>query len=128
VVQKSTDKGSTWSTGTFMGLNGTKQQDKQWAAIDRRNNTIYVTWTEFDRYGSSAPTDSSRIMFSKSTDGGNTWSTQKRINKKSGDCVDSDNTVEGAVPAVGPNGEIYVTWAGPDGLVLINHWMEATPG
>ena len=30
-----------------------------------------------------------------------------------GDCVDSDNTVEGAVPAVGPNGEIYVAWSGP---------------
>jgi hypothetical protein len=29
-----------------------------------------------------------------------------------------DNTVEGAVPAVGPNGEIYVSWAGPLGLVF----------
>ena len=28
-----------------------------------------------------------------------------------GDCLDEDNTVEGAVPAVGPNGEIYVAWA-----------------
>jgi Neuraminidase (sialidase) len=26
--------------------------------------------------------------------------------------------VEGAVPAYGPNGEIYVTWSGPDGLVF----------
>jgi hypothetical protein len=32
--------------------------------------------------------------------------------------VDSDNTVEGAVPAVGPNGEVYVAWAGPLGLVF----------
>jgi hypothetical protein len=41
-----------------------------------------------------------------------------RISKFGGDCVDGDNTVEGAVPAVGPNGEIYVTWTGPKGLVF----------
>jgi hypothetical protein len=41
-----------------------------------------------------------------------------RINKVAGDCIDSDNTVEGAVPAVGPNQEIYVAWAGPAGLVF----------
>ena len=29
-----------------------------------------------------------------------------------------DNTVEGAVPAVGPNGEVYISWAGPLGLVF----------
>jgi hypothetical protein len=27
--------------------------------------------------------------------------------------VDEDYTVEGAVPAVGPNGEVYVAWSGP---------------
>jgi hypothetical protein len=47
-----------------------------------------------------------------------TWSQPKRINRLAGDCLDSDNTVEGAVPAVGPNGEIYVSWAGPLGLVF----------
>ena len=35
-----------------------------------------------------------------------------------GNCIDEDDTVEGAVPALGPNGEIYVSWAGPDGLVF----------
>jgi len=32
--------------------------------------------------------------------------------------MDDDNTVEGAVPAVGPKGEIYVVWVGPKGLVF----------
>ena len=32
--------------------------------------------------------------------------------------MDEDNTVEGAVPAIGPNNEIYVSWAGPAGLVF----------
>jgi len=45
-------------------------------------------------------------------------------------CLDDDNTVEGAVPTIGPNGEIYVSWAGPAGLVFdksLNHgetWLN----
>lgn len=116
VCQKSTNNGSTWNNGSFMGLNGTKAQDKQWGVIDRKRNNIYMTWTQFDSYGSSSPADSSHILFSRSLDGGTTWSQAKRINKKGGDCIDSDNTVEGAVPTLGPLGQLYVSWAGPDGL------------
>ena len=118
VCQKTTDNGETWNDGSFTGLNGTKAQDKQWCAIDRTDNTIYLSWTQFDEYGSSEPSDSSIIQFSKSVDGGATWSTPLRLNKYAGDCIDSDNTVEGAVPAVGPNGEVYVAWAGPNGIVF----------
>jgi len=118
VCQKSTDGGLTWTDGTYMGLNGAKAQDKEWAAVDPQTNTIYVTWTQFDVYGTSNPADSSIILFSKSTDEGLTWSPAKRINRVAGDCIDSDNTVEGAVPAIGPNSEIYVAWAGPVGIVF----------
>jgi len=118
VCQKSTDGGLTWSDGTYMGLNGSKAQDKAWAAVDPQTNNIYVCWTQFDVYGTSNPADSSLILFSRSTDEGITWSPAKRINRVAGDCTDSDNTVEGAVPAVGPDGEIYVAWAGPAGIVF----------
>jgi hypothetical protein len=118
VCQKSADGGLTWNDGSYMGLNGTKNQDKEWAIVNEANNHIYVTWTQFDQYGSSNPGDSSNIMFSRSADSGETWSESKRINRVAGDCVDSDNTVEGAVPAVGPNGEIYVAWAGQEGLMF----------
>ena len=118
VCQKSTDGGQTWSDGSYTGLNGTKAQDKPWAVVDPATNAIYVTWTQFDEYGTANPSDSSVILFSKSTDGGLTWSPAKRINRVAGDCLDSDNTVEGAVPAVGPDGEIYVAWAGPPGIVF----------
>lgn len=118
VCQKSTDGGATWSDGSYAGLNGTKAQDKQWCAVNRNNNHLFLTWTQFDDYGSSNQKDSSTILFSKSIDQGKTWSSAKRINHYSGDCIDSDNTVEGAVPAIGPNGEIYVAWAGPKGLVF----------
>ncbi|MGA3013877.1 MAG: hypothetical protein ABSD71_07560 [Bacteroidales bacterium] len=130
VCQKSMDGGLTWSDGTYMGLNGNKAQDKPWATVDPNTNNIYVTWTQFDVYGTNNPADSSIILFSKSTDEGITWSQPKRINRKAGDCLDSGNTVEGAVPTVGPNGEIYVAWAGPVGLVfnrsldMGENWMD----
>ena len=118
VCQKSTDGGETWNNGSYMGLNGTKAQDKEWAIVDYTNNNIYVTWTQFDSYGSDSPSHYSNIHFSRSTDEGDSWSEALQINQVSGDCIDEGNTVEGAVPAVGPNGEIYVSWAGPEGLVF----------
>ncbi|MBE9485501.1 MAG: T9SS type A sorting domain-containing protein, partial [Bacteroidetes bacterium] len=118
VCQKTDMIGGSWNNGSYMGLNGDKEQDKEWAIVDITNNNIYVTWTQFDDYGSSNPDYKSNIHFSRSFDGGATWSEALRINKVSGDCVDDDNTVEGAVPAVGPDGEIYVAWAGPEGLVF----------
>ncbi len=118
VCQKSTNYGQSWSPGTFTGLNNQKAQDKHWLAVNRKTNGLFVTWTEFDVYGSNDPQDSSRILFSRSTDAGLTWSPPLRLNKIAGDCVDSDLTVEGAVPSIGPNGEVYVAWAGPKGLLF----------
>lgn len=123
VVQRSTNNGLTWNggVGIYQGIQP-QAQDKEWLAVDHSRSpyrgTIYATWTEFDDYGSSNPSDSSRIRFSKSTDQGLTWSPAKVISDVSGNCIDSDNTTEGAVPCVGPNGEIYVAWAGPVGIVL----------
>lgn len=111
IAQKSSNAGVSWSNGAYMGLNGNKAQDKQWIAVDPATNHLYVTWTQFDNYGSSNPQDSSLILFSKSTDGGLNWSAAKRINQMAGDCIDSDNTAEGGFPCVGPNGEVYVVWS-----------------
>ncbi len=118
VCQKSEDGGNNWTLGSFMGFNPYKNQDKEWPVVDPVTNNIYVTWTQFDKYGSHLSADSSHIIFSRSEDGGETWLNAKRINRVGGDCVDDDNTVEGAVPAVGPNGEVYVCWASADGLMF----------
>ena len=118
VCQKSTDGGQTFTLDTYTGLNPPKKQDKEWSAVDPATGNIYLTWTQFDEYGTNIPNKHSNILFSKSTDGGQTWSTPLQINEVPGNCEDSSNTVEGAVPAVGPNGEIYVSWAGPLGLVF----------
>jgi len=49
---------------------------------------------------------------------GATWSSPARISDQGGDCIDDDNTVEGAVPAVGPDGQVYVSWSGPNGIMF----------
>lgn len=111
VVQKSTDGGKTWSSGASVGLNVPKQQDKEWLTVNPYNNEIYMTWTEFDKYGSKKPEDKSRILFSKSKDDGLTWSKPIKLSQFEGNALDDDLTTEGAVPSVGPNGGIYVAWS-----------------
>jgi hypothetical protein len=118
VIQRSTDFGATYTTCRATGKNGSKAQDKPWAVVNPFNNELHVTWTQFDNYGSSSSSDSSIILHSKSSDQGITWSSPKRISFYAGDCLDGDNTVEGAVPAIGPAGEVYVAWAGPKGLTF----------
>lgn len=116
VCQRSEDQGRNWNEGTFTGLNGEKDQDKHWTVVDQRDNTIYITWTEFDKYGSKEETCHSRIRFSKSQDSGESWQEPSTISTVLGNCLDDDDTVEGAVPAVGPEGQLYVSWAGPEGI------------
>ena len=122
VVQKSTDGGQTWNDGAGIGLNPPKDQDKEWLAADYTDspyrNSIYVAWTEFDRYGSPDPEDRTRILFSYSRDFSESWSDPVVVSDVTGNCLDSDETVEGAVPAVGPEGQVYLSWAGPLGIVF----------
>lgn len=130
VCQSADEVGGVFDQGTFPRPNGAKAQDKQWTVLNPKTNEIYMTWTQFDAYDSENPRDSSIILFSKTSDQGKTWTEPIRISYFAGDCRDDDNTVEGAVPAIGSNGEIFVTWTGPKGLVLQksldggNTWME----
>jgi len=116
VIQRSTDGGRSWSDGSFTGYRPPRDQDKHWLAVDPRNQHLFCTWTEFDAYGSRDPADRSRILFSKSTDHGQSWSVPVSLSEKEGDCVDDDQTTEGAVPAVGPGGELYVAWSFDEGI------------
>ncbi len=112
VIQKSSDGGKSWSDGSFCGNRHPKDQDKHWLVSDPKTDELLCTWTEFDKYNSeNKEKDHSRILFSKSTDSGKSWSDAVAINQFEGDCLDDDFTTEGATPAFGPNGEIYCAWA-----------------
>jgi hypothetical protein len=98
-------------------------EDKPWIGVDRgasspHRGNVYVAWTRFDVYGSANPVHRSRIMFSRSRDGGRTFSTPLEISDETGDARDSDNTIEGVVPVAGANGNVYLAWAGPKGVVF----------
>ncbi|MCS7046287.1 MAG: exo-alpha-sialidase [Gemmataceae bacterium] len=99
-------------------------EDKPWLRADTAKNSpyrgnLYIAWTKFDVYGSKQPEHKTHIFFSRSTDAGKSWHVPMRISETAGNCLDDSNTVEGAVPAVGPQGEVYVAWAGPRGLCMV---------
>lgn len=99
-----------------VGYNNNKMQDKPWLSSDevseKFNGNAYVTWTEFDKYNSSNVEDRSRIRFSRYTPNTNSFSDGITISDTTGDCLDGDNTLEGATTAIGKNGDIYAVWAG----------------
>jgi hypothetical protein len=126
IINVSKDGGNTWSDGTA-AINHINTvipfEDKPGLIVDnapasRSKGNVYLAWTRFDVYGSANPEHHSQIYFTRSTDQGQTFSMPFRISDTGGDCLDSDNTVEGAVPAVAPNGDVYIVWAGPLGLVF----------
>lgn len=121
-VARSTDSGETWAPGVPVIEHSTGRpfEDKQNAITDRTggpwDGSLYLGWTQFDRYGSSNAADSTRILFSYSRNHGATFAPPVRVSDEGGNCVDEDDTVEGAVPAVGPDGVVHMAWAGPRGL------------
>jgi hypothetical protein len=83
--------------------------DKEWMEIDTNSQSaspcagsIYVAWTDFRGVGGASP-----IRFSRSTDGGKTFSPAKPISTGGQGGTRSN---EGADIAVAPNGTIYVAY------------------
>lgn len=117
ICQTSIDEGATWSEGTSVGNNTTPDQNRLWPAVHPKKNEVFVTWTQFDKYTDTDPSCQSNIMFSKSGNG-NRFSRAVRVNETSGGCGNDDNTVKGAMAAIGADGKIYVTWANQGNIYL----------
>jgi len=111
VCQRSDDGGLTWDDGKAAGNNPPRDQDKEWAVCTPNSRHIYMSWTQFDKYESTNPTDSTNILFSRSCRKMKKWKKALRINQFAGNCLDDDGTAEGAVPASGMKNEVYVAWA-----------------
>ncbi len=100
-VAKSTDGGLTWLDPVVVDWNSPSEfQDKEYLAVDASGSpydgNVYLTWT---RFGYGTP-----IYFSRSTDGGSTYVNPFQIS----DSGLSSN--QGSIPAVGPDGTLYVAW------------------
>ena len=117
VVQESGDGGKIWSEGASIGLNPPKDHDKECAVVDRKGN-MYVTWTQFDTYGSNDAACQSNILLSTSPNG-KKWSKPIQLSQTAGNCKDDDNTARGASPTVTADGlKVFVTWSNQGKLFL----------
>jgi hypothetical protein len=116
VVQFSGDGGESWTDGESIGFNHPKDQDKEWPAIDAKGN-LYLSWTQFDKYGDTDSACQSNIMMSMSKNG-KKWSDPVKISQTPGNCIDDDNTAEGAVPAVTFDGKVFVAWSNQGKIML----------
>ena len=101
-VFKSTDRGVSWNLPTIAVSPSVEAfEDKELMTCDRTGSpysgNLYIAWTRFT--GSL-----SQIYFIRSTDGGSSFSEPQLIGDQS--------SVQWPVPAVGPNGEVYVAWVG----------------
>jgi hypothetical protein len=115
VVQKSTNGGATWDNGVGFEQND-KINDREWIGIDRTQSqykgNIYVSWTRYDDIFNPNPFYKSNIICAYSNDKGSTWSDAVLVSDQPGDCLDDDNSLQGAKPTIGSNGEVYICWAG----------------
>jgi hypothetical protein len=71
-VNKSTDGGRTWANAAVAAVDD--GSDKEWLAVGpdpfhKSQDNVYVTWTSFQPTGSE-------LRFTKSTDGGQTWTSK----------------------------------------------------
>lgn len=116
VCHISKDGGKTWEEGGPIGYNAPKDQDKPWATVDSKGNII-VTWTQFDQYNSEDPKCQSNILLSTSSNG-KKWSKPVVLSQTPGDCLDDDNTTEGAVPAATTDNKVFVAWSNKNKIFL----------
>lgn len=102
-VARSDDGGNTWKETIVARGQGGLFHDHEQITVDRTSSahsgSVYLSWTAF--LGTQSP-----IVFSRSTDGGVTWSTPLEVSGS----VTPGGFFQDAEPAVGPDGTVYVVW------------------
>jgi hypothetical protein len=98
IFAKSTDRGDTWTPNVWVD-DGTKSGKRSPIVCVGTNGHIYVVWEDFRPY------DDSDIYFSRSTDGGETWTNPDiRVNQ------DSYGYQQLPSMAIDPWGDLYVAY------------------
>jgi hypothetical protein len=112
-VKRSLDGGKTWEPQlrTVVAQKtepGIPFEDKPYFAADtsksRYAGNLYVGWTRWT-------IGDSRMLFSRSTDDGLTWSKPIEIARDRGTPRDDNGALEGFDGAVGPDGAVYGVWS-----------------
>ncbi len=112
-IAKSTDGGCHYSSAAKVsGSSPAQFDDKDAITADANPNSpfrdnVYAAWTKFSKQGIPG-VGGDQIFFSRSTDGGVTWSNPSPISPGH-----NNNHVggrQGAAVKVGPDGTVYVVW------------------
>ncbi|MFY9740405.1 MAG: hypothetical protein WA252_07855 [Candidatus Sulfotelmatobacter sp.] len=120
LVRRSLDGGATWEANDIPVAEqptkpGVPFEDKPYIVSDtsssRYAGNLYVGWTRWSL------TDS-KILFSRSTDDGKTWSPAIEIDRTPGLPRDDNGANEGFDGAVGPDGRLYAIWSQGDDIFL----------
>ncbi len=104
-VARSQDGGITWPSSdisivSYYGDGVTSFHDKEWIAVDPNNGNIYCVWAMFTAYSQA------NIMFSKSTDGGATWTPERVISEY----YQAEFGNQGTYITVDNDGTIHIIW------------------
>ena len=118
-IRRSLDGGQTWEPEaiTVIAHESTPEipfEDKPWVVADTGGphaGNLYIGWTEFTLAASD-------LLFSRSTDGGKTWSKPIKLNSVSGLPRDDNGALEGFHGVVGPDGTLYTIWEDRDGIMM----------
>jgi photosystem II stability/assembly factor-like uncharacterized protein len=116
-VLRSRDGGKTWDRRAIaVALEAERQgrfEDKPYLVADtsrsRYRGNLYLGWSDYTL-------SASEIVFSRSTDGGASWSSPTRISTQNGVPRDDNGNVNGFSGAVDSDGTLSAAWAGPGGI------------
>lgn len=127
-IRRSLDGGQTWEPDAITVTShdstpGIPFEDKPWVVADTHGphaGNLYIGWTHFTLAASD-------LFFSRSTDGGKTWSPPIKLNTVSGLPRDDNGALEGFHGVVGPDGALYTIWDDRDGIMMaVSHDGGAT--
>ncbi|HEY6968656.1 MAG TPA: sialidase family protein [Candidatus Angelobacter sp.] len=118
-VRRSTDSGQSWpvNASAVISHESTPQipfEDKPYvvaATSGPHAGDLYIGWTQF----TLATTE---LLFSRSIDGGATWSKPIKLSSVPGLPRDDNGALEGFDAAVAPDGTIYTVWDDRDGIMM----------
>ena len=118
-IRRSLDGGQTWEPDAVTVIShestpGIPFEDKPWIVADTRGphaGNLYIGWTQFTLAASD-------LLFSRSSDGGKTWSHPIKLNSVSGLPRDDNGALEGFHGVVGPDGTLYTIWDDRDGIMM----------